>query len=224
LAALADVGRLASLRPRQIYEAGYAGMRNRVLITGASGLVGFAALKLFSGLPDWDVLVLSRRRPPTVFNARFIPVDLMDETVCARLAGQLHGVTHVVYAALHERPELIAGWREDAQIRANDKMLRNLFAALERGAPGLQHVTLLQGTKAYGVHVRPIAIPAREDRDEMREEPNFYWLQEDFLKESQRKGDWHWTILRPQIIFGESFGSAASTACREFFCLRASDE
>jgi nucleoside-diphosphate-sugar epimerase len=39
------------------------------------------------------------------------------------------------------------------------------------------------------------------------EPPNLYWLQEDFLKQSQRKGDWRWTILRPQIIFGESFGS-----------------
>ena len=29
----------------------------------------------------------------------------------------------------------------------------------------LQHVTLLQGTKAYGVHVRAIPIPAREDRN-----------------------------------------------------------
>jgi uncharacterized protein YbjT (DUF2867 family) len=36
-------------------------MANRILIAGASGLVGFAALKHFSGLPDWDVLALSRR-------------------------------------------------------------------------------------------------------------------------------------------------------------------
>ena len=41
---------------------------------------------------------------------------------------------------------------------------------VEKAAPELRHVTLLQGTKAYGVHVRPIAIPAREDRDEMRED------------------------------------------------------
>jgi nucleoside-diphosphate-sugar epimerase len=112
------------------------------------------------------------------------------------------------YAALHERPELIAGWRQETQIHTNDRMLRNLFTVVEKAAPDLQHVTLLQGTKAYGVHVRPIAIPAREDRDEMREEPNFYWLQEEFLKARQRNKDWHWTILRPQIIFGESFGSA----------------
>jgi nucleoside-diphosphate-sugar epimerase len=52
-------------------ETGYARMRNRILIAGGSGLVGFAVLKLFSSLPDWDVVVLSRRRPPDVFNARF---------------------------------------------------------------------------------------------------------------------------------------------------------
>jgi nucleoside-diphosphate-sugar epimerase len=182
-------------------------MTNWISIVGGSDLVGFAALKLFSTLPDWDVLVLSRRRPPELFNARFIPADLMDENACAGLADQLGRLTHVVFSALHERPELIAGRRQEAQIRANDRTLRNLFAAVERTAQDLTHVTLLQGTKAYGVHVRPIAIPAREDRDEVREEPNFYWLQEDFLKERQRHGNWRWTILRPQIIFGESFGS-----------------
>ena len=71
--------------------------------------MGLAALKLFASLPDWDVLVLSRRRPPTLFNARFVPADLMDENACAELADQLRGLTHVVYTALHERPELIAG-------------------------------------------------------------------------------------------------------------------
>jgi nucleoside-diphosphate-sugar epimerase len=182
-------------------------MTKQILIAGGSGLVGFAVLKLFSSLPDWETLILSRRRPPALFNARFISADLMDEGACAELVDQLRGVTHVVYTALHERPELIAGWRHEAQIRANDRMLRNLFVALGRASPNLEHVTLMQGTKAYGVHVRPIAVPAREDRDEMHEEPNFYWLQEGFLKQKQRNENWHWTILRPQIIFGESFGS-----------------
>ena len=66
-------------------------------------------------------------------------------------------MTHLVYAALHERPGLVAGWQEDEQIRTNEAMLRNLFEPLERAAPGLRHVALLQGTKAYGVHVRPLA-------------------------------------------------------------------
>ena len=52
-------------------------------------------------------------------------------------------------------------------------MLRNLMAALEPVAPQLRHVALLQGTKAYGVHVRPLKVPAREGRSEMYEQPNF---------------------------------------------------
>jgi hypothetical protein len=49
-------------------------------------------------------------------------------------------------------------------------MLRNLMDPLEKAAPGLAHVCLLQGTKAYGVHVRPMRFPARERRSEMREQ------------------------------------------------------
>ena len=67
-------------------------------------------------------------------------------------------------------------------------MLRNLMATLEPVAPALRHVALLQGTKAYGVHVRPLNVPAREGRSEMYEQPNFYWAQENFLRERSRKG------------------------------------
>jgi nucleoside-diphosphate-sugar epimerase len=70
-------------------------MTNRILIVGGSGLVGFAALKVFSTLPDWDVLFLSRRRPPKLLNARFIPADLMNENACAGVADQLGRLTHV---------------------------------------------------------------------------------------------------------------------------------
>jgi nucleoside-diphosphate-sugar epimerase len=75
-------------------------------------------------------------------------------------------------------------------------------------SPGLRHVTLLQGTKAYGVHVRPLAVPAREGRSELREQPNFYWAQEDYLKRAQQGSSWHWTILRPVLIVGEAIGGA----------------
>ncbi|HWE98444.1 MAG TPA: NAD-dependent epimerase/dehydratase family protein [Caulobacteraceae bacterium] len=183
-------------------------MRKTVLIAGASGLVGVAATKHFAAEPECDVVVVSRRRPHDLYGARFVSVDLMDDAACARLGAEVGGFTHLVYTALHERPELIAGWRDETQIHTNDRMLRRLFGAVEAGSPALRHVTLLQGTKAYGVHVRPIPIPAREDRDEARDVPNFYWLQEDFLKERQHGRDWHWTVFRPQVIFGESFGSA----------------
>jgi nucleoside-diphosphate-sugar epimerase len=183
-------------------------MRKTVLIAGATGLVGYACLKHFAGLADCEVIALSRRRPDNTFGARWYPLDLADAAACAALAPQLSDVTHLVYAALYERPGLVAGWREDEQIALNDAMLRNLFEPLERAAPGLRHVALLQGTKAYGVHVRPLQVPARENRSEMHEQPNFYWNQERFLRERQPGKAWRWSILRPVLIVGDSVGSA----------------
>ena len=180
----------------------------KILIAGATGLVGYAAMKHFAAEAGAQVIAVSRRRPDETFGARWFPLDLTDAAACAALAPAFAGVTHLVYAALHERPGLVAGWQEDAQIRTNDLMLRNLFESLERAAPGLRHVALLQGTKAYGVHVRPLSVPARENRSEMHEQPNFYWNQERYLRERQAGKAWRWSILRPVLIVGDSVGSA----------------
>jgi nucleoside-diphosphate-sugar epimerase len=180
----------------------------KVLVAGATGLVGYAAMKHFAAEPGCEVVALSRRKPAETYGARWLPLDLTDAAACAALALEFAGVTHLVYAALYERPGLVAGWREDEQIRTNDLMLRNLMAPLERASTALRHVALLQGTKAYGVHVRPLNVPARENRSEMHEQPNFYWNQERFLRERQPSTKWSWTILRPVLIVGDSVGSA----------------
>src|SRR5258707_7572820 len=70
------------------------------------------------------------------------------------------------------------------------------------------YTTLFRSTKAYGVHVRPLTVPAREGRSEMYEQPNFYWAQESFLRELQQGKAWHWSILRPVLIVGEAMGGA----------------
>ena len=180
----------------------------KVLVAGASGLVGYACMKHFALHNDCEVIALSRRRPDENFGARWLPLDLADTAACAKLAPEFAGVTHLVYAALHERPGLVAGWQEEEQIRINELMLRNLFEPLERSTPSLRHVALLQGTKAYGVHVRPLSVPARENRSEMHEQPNFYWNQERYIREAQKGKAWAWSILRPVLIVGASVGSA----------------
>src|SRR6478672_6284717 len=182
--------------------------RKQVLIAGASGLVGYAAMRHFGADPGCDVIALSRRAPDDTHGARFVALDLTDAAACEQLAANLPGVTHLVYAALYERPGLVAGWREREQIETNDRMFRNVFDPLQRHAKNLRHVTLLQGTKAYGVHVRPLAVPTRENRSEMHQQPNFYWAQECFLRELQQGKDWHWSILRPVLIVGETIGGA----------------
>ena len=180
----------------------------KVVVAGATGLVGNAALRHFGALGGCEVVALSRRKPRELHGARHVPIDLTISAQCAGAAAELQGTTHLIYAALYEAPNLIDGWRDPNQIRTNDLMLRNLMAALEPAAPQLRHVALLQGTKAYGVHVRPLIVPAREGRSEMYEQPNFYWAQENFLRELQQGKAWHWSILRPVLIIGLAMGGA----------------
>ncbi len=183
-------------------------MSDHVLVVGASGVVGTAVLRHFAGARGDPVTAVSRRPPVDAFGATHVAVDLRDRDACAALVRDHAGVTRLVYAALHERPGLVAGWLDEAQIETNRLMLANLLDALEQHAPALRHVTLLQGTKAYGVHVHPLQVPARENRSERRDVPNFYWAQEDLVRERHARASWSWTILRPQIVFGLSLGAA----------------
>jgi nucleoside-diphosphate-sugar epimerase len=182
-------------------------MPGRVLVAGASGLVGVAAVDAFLDA-GWEVVALSRRRPEmaSAEQFRYLALDLRDPAACHAAAADLGGVTHVVYTALHEKPGLITGWREQDQMDTNLAMLRNLLDPLAEVA-SLQHVTLLQGTKAYGVHRHPIRIPARE-RHPRDDHPNFYWLQEDHLRQVCADRGVEWTILRPQLVVGPAYGVA----------------
>ena len=126
-----------------------------VLIAGASGLVGFAAAKHFASLPGWKVVAISRRKPDGLEGVDLVSVDLTDRVACAEAFGRMRDVTHLVYAALYEKPGLIRGWREPDQMETNRVMLENLFEPLRATASKLEHVTLLQGTKAYGAHIAP---------------------------------------------------------------------
>lgn len=181
-------------------------MADHVLVAGATGVVGYAAMKHF-GEHRVRVTAMSRRRPDELFGADFVATDLRDEPATKAVAGRLTDVTKVVYAALYEKPGLIAGWLDQDQIDINGQMLRNLFEPLLQSATGLRHVCLLQGTKAYGAHVKPIDLPARENRSEAKDTPNFYWVQEEYLRKAQKGRSWSFSILRPQIIFGMSIGA-----------------
>ena|SRR5215510_15207276 len=83
--------------------------KRKVLVAGASGLVGFAAVKHFAQLSDWETVGVSRRIPPGLEGATLISVDLTDTARCAEVFSQMPDVTHVVYAALYEKPGLVRG-------------------------------------------------------------------------------------------------------------------
>jgi nucleoside-diphosphate-sugar epimerase len=184
---------------------------NKVLVAGASGLVGQAALRSFAALPGWECVGVSRRTPG-IAGAQSLSLDLLDGNACEDALQEVgSGVTHLVFAAAFERPGLIDGWFDAESIERNAAMLRNLFLPLEQVATGLQHVSLLQGTKAYGIHAPELGtvglhVPLRE-RDPRRIHPNFYFVQEDFLRARQARADWGLTILRPTVVFGDAPGA-----------------
>src|SRR5512145_2923065 len=116
-----------------------------MLVVGALGLVGRALIEELEGRREWDVIGVSRRVPDFPSRAEFVQVDLTDRRRCRALfeGAAFRDVTHVAYAALYEKPQLIAGWRDTEQIATNKAMLENLLDALTPVA-ALEHVTLLQ--------------------------------------------------------------------------------
>ena len=181
---------------------------DKVLVVGASGVVGQAVVRHFAGLPGWSAIAVSRRRPVNIPDSvEHLAVDLTDRVTCDAVFGALRDVTHLVYAAVYEKPGLVGGWIDKDQMQMNLNMLRHVVDPLERAARGLRHITILQGGKAYGIHLDPhIKVPARE-RWPRHPHENFYWLQEDYLRERQPLSGWHWTVLRPRLVFGDGLGS-----------------
>lgn len=182
--------------------------RKKLAIIGSSGVVGRALLGHFVATEDAELEVVGlSRRLPDLAQSHHISLDLLDVNRCRELSKtDLMDVTHVIYTALYEKPGLVAGWQDPEQMQTNLRMLKNLLDPLFDHSTSLRHVTLLQGTKAYGAHIKPMRIPGREREPRVIHE-NFYWLQEDYLKEKQTGHSWSFTIWRPQIIFGHSLGA-----------------
>jgi len=182
--------------------------KKKVLVAGASGLIGVAAVQAFLSA-GWEVVAMSRRGPvlPSGQNFEFIPVDLRDEKASRAAFSSRDDISHVAYAAIYENPhDLVGGWSNAGQIAVNNAMLRHVIEPLVSGKSALEHVSILQGTKAYGVHLHPIAIPARES-DPRDKHANFFLDQEDYVREMGAKHGFDFTALRPQLVTGRTPGA-----------------
>jgi nucleoside-diphosphate-sugar epimerase len=176
-------------------------MSRNVLIAGALGVVGRAMLREFERHGGWQVTGLARRGQPPDMDTRILALDLRDADACQRVVEQAAPFTHLVFCANYEKPNLVRGWLDLDHVEINAAMLRNLMEALLRTSPDLQHVTVLQGTKAYGAAAGFFKLPAKED-DPRYPAPNFYYAQEDYLRQRQKGTAWRWTALRPQFVCG----------------------
>lgn len=150
------------------------------------------------------------RRDPKLDGVIHVAMDLDDGPACRSVIGghqAFAGTTHVAYAALVESHDLAGGWRDRSVMERNLAMFRNAVGGLcEVRGGDLRHVSLLQGAKAYGFHVGRSPVPAKERTPRDRHD-NFYFLQEDELRRLAEPTGWSWTILRPQVVYGDSFAS-----------------
>ena len=177
------------------------------VVVGALGVIGRYIVERLAGLPDWQVVGLSRRQGEDRDRVRYVSVDLLDPRDVGRKLADLNGATHVFYCAFQAAPGAAADYAKN--VAANRDMLVNAVSALDALAPGLERVVLVTGTKYYGSHLGPFRTPARED-DPRHLGPNYYFDQIDWLTAFQRGKRWTWTELRPQTLCGLAPGTAMS--------------
>ncbi|POR41812.1 SDR family oxidoreductase [Methylobacterium sp. V23] len=175
-------------------------MQRKVLVAGAQGVIGRAAAIRLAAQPETTVLGLSRRTEPAIPNVEAVSVDLLDPARVRESLGEVRDVTHIVFGAYIEKQTAAE------KSTVNVAILRNLLDVVEETSPGLRHVTFYQGGKAYGADLGPFKTPARED-DPRLMPPNFYYDQEDLLRERQKGKDWSFTALRPEAVCGFAIGN-----------------
>jgi nucleoside-diphosphate-sugar epimerase len=169
----------------------------KALVVGASGIIGNAVVRELKGRPEWQVRALPRT---FVDGVESIKADLTDAGATARALEAARDTTHVFYAALKGGNDLLD------EERINGGMLRNLLDGLKAVGAPLQRVVHYQGAKVYGVHLGHAHAPFYED-DPRHMTPNFYYAQEDLLRERGAAGDFAWSILRPDVVVGDIAGN-----------------
>ena len=172
--------------------------RKTALVAGANGIIGRNLVEHLRADGGWDVVGLSRRGGPGT-----VAVDLLDPADTRAKVGAQTAATHVFYAAYQDKPT----WAE--LVPPNLAMLANLVDAVEAAAPGLEHVSLMQGYKVYGAHLGPFKTPARET-DAGHMPPEFNVDQQTFLE--RRAGAWTWSAIRPSVVGGTALGNPMNLA------------
>jgi nucleoside-diphosphate-sugar epimerase len=174
---------------------------NKILVVGATGIIGGGMMQHLSQQKDFSVVGVSRSGAVTACGQPTLPVDLLDRHDCERQLGPLSDVTHIFFAAYQWQPN-----RAD-EVGPNKAMLANVIDTVAASSPALRNVVLVTGAKMYGMQWGSSRTPMRE-AESRHLPPNFYYDQEDLLRERQRGRAWSWTNLIPPFITGFAVGNA----------------
>jgi nucleoside-diphosphate-sugar epimerase len=190
--------------------------RKRALVVGALGVTGRNLVRHLGTLEDWDILALSRRAPDFDTRATFVSVDLLDRKACTEKLGTSSGITHVFFCAYS------SGANEFDAVEINLRLLMNVVESIESAA--LERVVLVEGAKWYGAHLGPYRTPAKEG-DARHMPPNFYYDQEDYVRERAACGGWTWASVRPSGICGFATGNPMNlSTALAVYCVISKDD
>ena len=111
-----------------------------------------------------------------------------------------------LYFASYVQPPPLEGkglWSDvEETTKQNVALLSNLLQALPLANIKPKRILLQCGAKYYGLHLGPTSTPMEEEDPRHGIEGNFYFPQEDVLKEYCEKNDATWVITRPCFILG----------------------
>lgn len=179
------------------------------LITGATGILGREiVLALGRDKKTWStVWALSRsQKLEWPSNVKSQHLDL--QASAKDMAEELGDIKpdYIFFAAY------LAQDSEEKATQVNGAMLENFLSALEiTGAhKTVKRIILTTGAKQYGVHLGIPKMPMEEsdrwlaDRDRP---PNFYYKQQNILKDKSERGSWDWVVTYPNDVIGVAKGN-----------------
>ncbi|TIA20911.1 hypothetical protein D6C80_02073 [Aureobasidium pullulans] len=181
------------------------------IVTGANGISGTYMLKVLGQHPQrWKKIYALSRRPPygdLPKNVEHIPCDFLEspEEISSILKAKgVKGDYAFFFAYIQPAPKEGQGIWANAEelISVNKSLLSNFLEALTISKTVPKAVLLQLGGKYYGVHLGPGTPPYEETASRVEFEPNFYYTQEDYLKEWAKKNGTNWVTTRPSLIPG----------------------
>jgi nucleoside-diphosphate-sugar epimerase len=179
--------------------------KKTALITGGNGIIGRNMVHYLESTGNWNILVTSQS--PLGYQGKFeyLQMDLTQAAAVETNQDKLNQATHIFFGAYVEKQTLAE------HTTVNTQLLQNLVSDMEKISSVLEHITLIQGGKAYGAHLGKYKTPAKET-DHRHFPPNFYYSQEDFLRQQSAGKSWSWTALRPDIVIGLAIGNPMNLA------------
>jgi hypothetical protein len=180
-------------------------VNNRVLVAGAQGVSGRAALEHWKAVPATQVVGLSRRAAPCEAGVEHISVDLLDVVDTRQRLSSIRDVTHIVFGAYVERAT------PSEKTEDNVAILKNLLGHCRGDVAKSPARDLLSGRQ--GLRRRPWAIQDACTRRRPAINATELLLRSGRLSSRSSEGkQWHWTALRPEAVCGFAVGNPMNLA------------